>query len=167
MGLNQQFFSPVSSPALGASITQFEAPRILPMYSRSSSNSPPRGSLTPEQRELKKQRESARRNSKAQYRRERSASNSYVVSQQASPALLPGNLSEFTNSVSPSPLLAQTALPLTNPNFLDSFATPLSDAAVPDLFAPVYTMGSNDFTTPAYAMPYAEPLPALQTPNFM
>ena len=167
MSINQQFFQ-VSSPNLSASMTPYEEPKLMPAYPRSISSSPPRGNFTPEQRELKRQRDIARRDSKSRIRRDRSTSNPYVVSQHGSPNLVPGTLPEYTNSLSPSPLLSQASPAMSSTSFLAPFSTQIGgDGGQSDIYAPVYTMGPSDFTPPAYNIPYSDPLAILPSQSYM
>ena len=153
---NQQFFPPTSSPSITGTLTPFEEPKPMPMYQRSLSSSPPRGNLTPEQRELKRQRDHARRDSKTRIRKERSASNPYVISQNPSPDVLPGTLPEYASSLTPSPLLSHGSPALGNNPYISTYSSQLGgDGGQSDLYGPVYTMGPSDFTsTPAYSMPF-------------
>jgi hypothetical protein len=158
MGINQQFLPQVSSPGLSqGTLTPFDDPKLMPIYARSLSSSPPRGSLTPEQRELKRQRDHARRDSKTRIRRERSTSNPYVVSQNGSPDMLPGALPEYTSSLTPSPLLSQGSPSMGSTSYLAPYSPQLGgDSGSSDIYGPVYTMGPNDFTsTPAFNLPYS------------
>jgi hypothetical protein len=128
----------------------YDEPKLLPVYARSLSSSPPRAALTPEQRELKRQRDYARRDSKTRVRRERSSSNQsnpYIVSQNGSPDLIPRTLPEYANSLTPSPLLSQGSIQGSPALGGNSFLTPLSpfppqmnDQSSPDMYGPVYTM---------------------------
>jgi hypothetical protein len=154
--LDQQFM-PQPSPGLSSSgqLTPnlYNEPMTMPMpmYARSISSSPPRGSLTPEQRELKRQRDSARRDSKNQMRRERSLSNTsnpYNVSQQGSPDLMPRAL-DYSNSLTPSPLLSQGTLQsspaMGNTSFLGSYSPDLNGQGLtqqptPDMYGPMFPM---------------------------
>lgn len=131
----------------------------MPMYSRSVSSSPPRPTLTPEQRELKRQRDHARRDSKTQIRRERSTSNPYVVSQNNSPNMMPSPLPEYSNSLTPSPLLSQGSLQnspaMQSTSFLNPYSPQINQE--PEMYGPVFTLGPNDFSsTPAYQVPYPQ-----------
>jgi len=140
--MNQQFLSQNPSPGLGQdSLTPFDDPKLLPLYARSLSSSPPRGSLTPEQRELKRQRDHARRDSKTRIRRERSTSNPYVVSQKGSPDMLPRTAPEYTTSLTPSPLLSQESPSLGSTAYLTPYSPQIGTDSVPsDMYGPVFTM---------------------------
>ena len=150
--MNEQFIPQISSPHLSPNILSYEEPKMMPVYARSISSSPPRASLTPEQRELKRQRDHARRDSKTRdrVRRERSTSNPYVVSQRASPDLLPRTLPEYTTSLTPSPLLASGPLPpqqqaqpspaLSSSSYLTPYSPQLAENGSSDMYSPVFTM---------------------------
>lgn len=127
----------------------FEEPKSMQATSfpRSIPSSPPKGTLTPEQKELKRQRDHARRETKTQMRRERSTSNtsnSYATSQSTSPDLLAKTLPEFTNSLTPSPLLSQGSLQnsptLGSSGFLSPFPPRAGDQVHSDIYSPVFTM---------------------------
>jgi hypothetical protein len=132
----------------------YEEPKLLPMYSRSLSSSPPRSAiaapaLTPEQRELKRQRDHARRDSKTQIRRERSKSSNsssthYVVSQNPSPDLLPKDFPQYATRLTPSPLLSQGSVQnspaLGSAGFMNSYSTPIPEEASSDMYGPVFSM---------------------------
>jgi hypothetical protein len=148
--MHQEFIPQNPSPGLSpGQLTPsiYDEPKLMPVYARSLSSSPPRGSLTPEQRELKRQRDHARRDSKTRIRRDRSASNQsnpYVVSQNTSPDLLPRTLPEFANSLTPSPLLSQGSLQnspaLGGNSFLTPYSPPLNDQATSDMYETVFAM---------------------------
>jgi hypothetical protein len=163
--LHQDFLPQNPSPGLSpGQLTPavFEEPKLLPAYARSLSSSPPRPSLTPEQRELKRQRDFLRRDSKTRIRRDRSASNQsnpYIVSQNGSPDLLPRNIPEYAQSLTPSPLLSQgsvqTSPALGSNSFLAPYSPPLNqgtlnqgtlnqgtlnDQTTSDMYGPVFSM---------------------------
>ncbi|KAN0122431.1 hypothetical protein V8E51_000757 [Hyaloscypha variabilis] len=186
--LHQDFLPQNPSPGLSpGQLTPavFEEPKLLPAYARSLSSSPPRPSLTPEQRELKRQRDFLRRDSKTRIRRDRSASNQsnpYIVSQNGSPDLLPRNIPEYAQSLTPSPLLSQgsvqTSPALGSNSFLAPYSPPLNqgtlnqgtlnqgtlnDQTTSDMYGPVFSMGPNDFTsTSAYPMTFPTQDPNMQ-----
>ncbi|KAF4629135.1 hypothetical protein G7Y89_g9006 [Cudoniella acicularis] len=153
--MNEQFMPQIPSPPLNPSmLTAYDDPKLMPIYARSLSSSPPRASLTPEQRELKRQRDHARRDSKTRARRERSVSNPYVVSQRNSPDLMPRTLPEYSNSLTPSPLLASGPLPgpqpspaLSSSSYLTPYSPQIGDSQTPEIYGPVFTMSPNDFTS--------------------
>lgn len=150
--ISEQYTPQNPSPGLhpGQLTPLYDEPKLLPIYARSLSSSPPRVGLTPEQRELKRQRDYARRDSKSQVRRDRSASNTsnlsnpYLGSQNVSPDLLPRTLPEYTNTLTPSPLLSQGSLhsspALGSNSFLSTYSPALSDSGPSDMYGPVFTM---------------------------
>lgn len=135
-----------------------EEPKLMPIYPRSLSSSPPRANLTVEQREMKRQRDQARRDSKTRMRRDRSDSNPYIVSHNPSPDLLPRSLPGYQNTLSPPPLLSQGSPTIGNSAYLAPYSPQMSDPGPSDIYGgPVFTMSPNDITSaPAYAMPYTE-----------
>lgn len=147
--MQEQFIPQISSPHLSPNIlSPYEDPKMSPVYARSLSSSPPRATLTPEQRELKRQRDHARRDSKTRARRERSTSNPYVVSQRTSPEILPRTLPEYTANLTPSPLLASGPLPpqsqpspaLSNSSYLTPYSPQFPENGSSDIYGPVFTM---------------------------
>jgi hypothetical protein len=153
----QDFLPSNASPGLSPgqlTPSMYEEPKLMPVYARSLSSSPPRGSLTPEQRELKRQQDSARRDSKTKMRN-RSASNqsnhsnSYIVSQNGSPDPLPRTLPEYPNSLTPSPLLSQDSLQTSPALGSNSFFTPYSP---PLNQGPLNNQSSTDMSAPVFPM---------------
>lgn len=142
--MGDQFLQPQLSPGMtSAELTPYDHPKLMPMYARSLSNSPPRGSLTPEQRELKRQRDHARRDSKTRIRRDRSLSNPYSVSQRTSPNLLARSVTEFPSTLAPSPLLSQGSPSLSNSTYLTApYSSPLmpDQGLSSDAYGPMFTM---------------------------
>jgi hypothetical protein len=130
----------LSSGMSSGNLTPYEDPKLMPIYARSLSSSPPRASLTPEQRELKRQRDHARRNSKTRIRRDRSTSNPYLMSQKTSPDLLPRTLTEYSTSLAPAPLLSQGSPTLSSPAFLTPYSPHISESGPSDMYGPVFTM---------------------------
>ena len=135
---DQSWPQSMSPPMTSGQLTPGYDPKM--MYARSISSSPPRPNLTPEQRELKRQRDVARRDSKVQMRRNRSTSNPYSLSPQPSPEMLSRSLSEYSNGLTPSPLLSQQSSPnmsnISTPAYLSGY-TP--DPSV-DLYGQAFTM---------------------------
>lgn len=151
--MNEQFIPQISSPHLSPGILSYEDPKMVPLYARSISSSPPRASLTPEQRELKRQRDHARRDSKNRdrVRRERSTSNPYTLSQRNSPDLLPRTLPDYAPNLTPSPLMATGPLPpqptsqpspalSTSSSYLTPYSPQLAENGQSDIYGPVFTM---------------------------
>ena len=162
---------PVPMAALGADESKF-----MPIYPRSVSSSPPRGSLTPEQRELKRQRDHARRDTKERMRRERSTSNPYTASPRGSPEMMSKSLSsDYNGTLAPSPLLSQGSQGSPNLSNISNISSPAYLAPYTpqldggDMYGGVFPMIPNDFTgAPAYAMPVAYSAPGLDpTMQFM
>jgi hypothetical protein len=148
--LSDQFFpQQMSPPMVMGALPSYEDTKLMPMYARSVSSSPPRGSLTPEQRELKRQRDHARRDAKERMRRDRSTSNPYTVSPKASPEMLSRSLSDYSNTLAPSPLLSQGSQQgspnlsnisnISSPAYLAPYTPQLSDTGS-DMYGPVFTM---------------------------
>jgi hypothetical protein len=156
--MNEQYMPQIPSPPLNPSmLSVYDDPKFQPIYSRSLSSSPPRASLTPEQRELKRQRDVARRDSKTRVRRERSISNPYVVSNRTSPDLMSQTLPEYPNSLTPSPLLGNGPLPslppqsspaLSSSSYLTPYSPQINDSTggQQDIYGPVFTMSPGDFS---------------------
>ncbi|KAG9248448.1 hypothetical protein BJ878DRAFT_488344 [Calycina marina] len=147
-----QFLSAqMSPPMMNASLNPYDE-NFMPLYARSISSSPPRGNLTPEQRELKRQRELARRDSKVRMRRDRSISNPYTSSPIPSPEMMSRTLSEYSNqNLAPSPHLSQGSQGSPNmsamgsPNYLSSFTPQIGDSSN-DMFGNSFSMPPNDLT---------------------
>ncbi|CRK48582.1 hypothetical protein BN1723_016915 [Verticillium longisporum] len=100
-----------------------------PMTTRSVTSSPPRGPMTPEQRELKRQRDLARRDSKTSARARRAGSSSYM----SSPPLSMPDVSTamgmpiYTTAPAPISLLAEPTTTMPNSSYLSSYSPPLTD----------------------------------------
>lgn len=115
-----------------------DASMTPPSGSRSLTSSPPRFTLTPEQRELKRQRDQARRDSKTTARARRAMS-TYSSASQSPPV----SLHEFS-SASPVPvyttapsqisLLAEPATSIA-PQYMSSYST----SPLPDHGSPMFT----------------------------
>ncbi|KAM7192243.1 hypothetical protein V8F20_008945 [Naviculisporaceae sp. PSN 640] len=141
MGSRSSFTWPVlesGSGLLGSDLGHYGSETSLtpPSISRSVTASPPRGSLTPEQRELKRQQDHARRDSKLHARNQRAGSNSSSV---YSP---PVTLADLTTGASNMPIYttapAQMSL-LSEPpttQYLPSFSPPLSDHSQSNMYSP-------------------------------
>ncbi|KAM0315480.1 hypothetical protein ACHAO8_003879 [Botrytis cinerea] len=166
--MNEQFIqqhdlSPHMSPHMSpGQLSPYNELKPTPMYARAISDSPPRASLTPEQRELKRQRDHARRETKTRQRRERSLSNPYA-SNRTTPDMLPRTLPDHysnPNSLAPTPLLSQgpPSHGLPSPSYLAPYSPQVSvtDTTPSDMYGPVFTMGPNDYTPiSAYSAPYS------------
>jgi hypothetical protein len=103
-------------------------------YAKSLSSSPPQPLFTPEQRELKRQRDLARRESKTKQRRDRSTSNSYTASQKTTPDLIPRTLVNFSSTMAPSSLPAESSPTFANTSYMPSLAPQMSSSESPELF---------------------------------
>ncbi|OBR15856.1 hypothetical protein CH63R_01036 [Colletotrichum higginsianum IMI 349063] len=145
-----------------------------PSGSRSVTASPPRGALTPEQRELKKQRDMARRDSKASQRVRRAGSNPYVHSP---PLSLPDVSSTmgvpvYTTAPAPISLLAEPTTTMGSSSYLPSYSPPLSDHGYQSGYPPMaaaYNMGSMDYSQFQQPTHYGSrpPMPVGQDPSMM
>jgi hypothetical protein len=144
----------------------------MAMYPRSISSSRPTGSLIAEQRELKRPRDHARRDTKECMGRERSTSNPNTVSTRGSPEMMSKSLSsDYTGTLAPPSLLSQGSRSSSNlsnlsnlssmssPTFFTPY-TPQLDGG--DMYSGDFPMVPNDFTgAPAYSMPMAYAIPGL------
>lgn len=139
---------------LGPDLNHYRSDASLtpPSGSRSVTASPPRNSLTAEQRELKRQRDQARHNSKMQARGRRAGSGSSSV---YSP---PSHLSELVTGASSMPVYT-TAPPqislLTEPatsHYLPPFQSPVPDHHQPGMFQP-----QGHYPPPSYMAEYSYP----------
>lgn len=131
-------------PELGAYTP--DASLSPPSGSRSVTASPPRSTLTPEQRELKRQRDQARHSSKlhARGRRTDSASSSAYSPPVTLPDMVTGasNMPVYTTAPPPISLLAEPSAP----HYLPPFSPPLPDHSQ-----------ANMFTNPYPPQPYLPP----------
>ncbi|KAK7951537.1 uncharacterized protein PG986_007265 [Apiospora aurea] len=113
-----------------------------PSTSRSVTSSPPRGTLTPEQRELKRQRDLARRDSKASMRARRGMSGSYnshsppVSMNEFQPS---SALPVYTTSSSQISLLAEPVTTVSGTGYIPSYSSPLPE--------PNHSMFSGNFAS--------------------
>ncbi|KAM3086591.1 hypothetical protein ACMFMF_000538 [Clarireedia jacksonii] len=175
--MNEQFIqhhdlSPHISPHMSpGQLSPYDELKPSPVYARAISDSPPRASLTPEQRELKRQRDVARRDTKTRQRRERSLSNPYASSQRTTPDMLPRTLPDYSNSnsLAPTPLLSQNPSSLPSPSYLAPYSPQVSvtDTTSQDMYGPVFTMSPNDFTPiSAYSAPYSMGGPESTLPSY-
>ncbi|KAI0908431.1 hypothetical protein F4823DRAFT_491336 [Ustulina deusta] len=149
----------ISSVGHGSDISSLTPP---PSGSRSLTSSPPRPILTPEQRELKRQRDQARRGSKTSTRVRRGMSNSYTPAAQSPPV----SMHEFS-SASPMPIyttapsqISLLAEPVTTvgPSFMPSYSTsPLPDHGNSQMFSHYSPLPSNDYMGMNYQTGYPPP----------
>ena len=86
--------------------------------SRSMTGSPPRHNLTPEQREIRRQMDQARRGTKSATRYRRSGGSPYLS---AADATAPGvSMPVYTSSMAPISLLARPATSIPQPSYLSA-----------------------------------------------
>ena len=112
----------------------FNIPSNTPSFTRSISSSPPT-LFTPEQRELKRQRDLARRESKSRIRRERSSSNkSYNVSQTSTPDNLPRAMN-YTSGVGSSSAPTESTSTFLGHTYLPPLAPHMASSESPELFS--------------------------------
>ncbi|OBT60697.1 hypothetical protein VE03_09830 [Pseudogymnoascus sp. 23342-1-I1] len=126
----------------------FNEQAIVSSDSRSISSSPPRGMFTTEQRELKRQRDQARRDTKEQMRRDRSSSNSYHPSLSTTPDIIPRSLSGYSQPTSAP--MSSVNLPLQQQPYMSPPHIPSTQS--PELYQAPYPM-INDFQG-GYLLPY-------------
>ncbi|KAI1840656.1 hypothetical protein JX266_013163 [Neoarthrinium moseri] len=119
-----------------------------PSTNRSITGSPPRGTLTPEQRELKRQRDQARRDSKTSVRARRALSSAY------NPHSPPVSLAEFTTAstlpiytTSPSQisLLAEPVTTVPGSSYIPSYSTSSLPDSGTSMFQPFPTLPSSGY----------------------
>ncbi|KAI1444723.1 hypothetical protein F5Y02DRAFT_418736 [Annulohypoxylon stygium] len=141
-----------------------DASMTPPSGSRSLTSSPPRFTLTPEQRELKRQRDQARRDSKTTARARRAMS-TYSSASQSPPV----SLHEFS-SASPVPvyttapsqisLLAEPATSIA-PQYMSSYSTsPLPDHGSPMFTHQFSSLPPSDYLGLNYSPGYPPPPPS-------
>ncbi|KAK4230955.1 hypothetical protein QBC38DRAFT_355796 [Podospora fimiseda] len=144
MGSRSNFTWPVvmdsGSGLLQPDISQYgsEASLSPPSASRSVTGSPPRSNLTPEQRELKRQRDQHRHSSKLQVRGRRAGSGS--DSMYSPPATLadlstgPSAIPVYTTAPPPMPLMAEPQ----PPQYLPPFSPQIPDQGQASMFTNPY-----------------------------
>lgn len=170
-----------SSGLLGHDLSSYGAPdpSLSPAStSRSMTGSPPRGTLTPEQRELKRQRDLARRDSKAATRLRRAGSASYqspptTIAEMAHGAAAgTGSVSMYTTTAAPSQMSLLTEPVASHggggggamapPSYMSSYSPPLGTAADHQAAAAA-AMFQNPYQQTAYLSDYPT-YPAVTTP---
>ncbi|KAM0486840.1 hypothetical protein ACHAPX_000103 [Trichoderma viride] len=126
-----QEYSPILPPVSESSVSPQSLPKMLPP-------SPTRSILTPEQRELKKQRDRARRGERitTRIRAGSSSSSSYMGSppMTMSDATSPMSLPVYTTAPQPISLLSESAPSIHEPSYLPPFSPHLQESA----YAPSY-----------------------------
>ncbi|KAB5581084.1 hypothetical protein GE09DRAFT_1168330 [Coniochaeta sp. 2T2.1] len=149
-----------------------------PHGSRSVTASPPRGILTAEQRELKRQRDQARRDSKMSQRQRRadSSSSSYVHSPPVSMADLTtaaSSLPIYTTAPSQISVLAEPVSTVASQQYMPSYSPPLESQS--NMFSNQYSsqpymqMGysSNYQNATSSSLPSHYGRPSMADPNMM
>ncbi|KAI0478822.1 hypothetical protein GGR56DRAFT_344112 [Xylariaceae sp. FL0804] len=137
-----------------------ESSMTPPTNSRSLTSSPPRPILTPEQRELKRQRDQARRESKSTVRARRAMSNhSYSTGSQSPPVTMAEyssgssmpsaspSMPVYTTAPSQISLLAEPVTTVGGGSYIPSYsASPLPEHGSPAMFSPQFSsLPSNDY----------------------
>ncbi|KAI9171582.1 putative C2H2-type zinc-finger transcription factor orf8 [Paramyrothecium foliicola] len=139
--------SPVSTPMLPhdmVSMGHGSDPSLTPpSTTRSLTSSPPRTSLTPQQRELKRQSDRARRDSRLTHRiRRTNSNNSFVDSpppMSMSDVTSAMSISSYTTAPAPIALLTEPATSMPTPPYIPSYSSSLSDQHPgPQVFQPSY-----------------------------
>ncbi|CAJ2513809.1 Uu.00g019280.m01.CDS01 [Anthostomella pinea] len=141
-----------------SSVDHGSDPSLSPPTSRSPTSSPPRPILTPEQRELKRQRDQARRDSKSSHRAHRAMSTHSYSSASQSP---PVTMSEFSTSPMPvyttAPsqisLLAEPVTTMSGHSYIPSYsASPLPEHGNSHMFSPHFSsLPSHDYMNMHYS----------------
>ncbi|KAI0549112.1 hypothetical protein F4679DRAFT_280436 [Xylaria curta] len=150
----------VSSVGHGSDISSLTPPS----GSRSLTSSSPRPILTPEQRELKRQRDQARRDSKTSTRVRRGMSNnSYPPATAQSPPVTIHDFSSapampiYTTAPSQISLLAEPVTTV-GPSYMSSYSTsPLPDHGNSQMFPHYSPLPSNDYMGMNYSAGYPPP----------
>ncbi|KAI2628319.1 hypothetical protein GGS21DRAFT_492640 [Xylaria nigripes] len=150
----------ISGVGHGSDISSMTPP---PSGPRSLTSSPPRPILTPEQRELKRQRDQARRDSKTSVRVRRGMGSTSYPPGAPSP---PMTMHDFSSS-SPMPVYttasAQISLlaePVTTvaPSYMPAYSTsPLPDHGHPQMFSHYSPLPSNDYMGMNYPASFPPP----------
>ncbi|KAI3332298.1 hypothetical protein HD806DRAFT_188888 [Xylariaceae sp. AK1471] len=151
----------LSSVGHGSDISSLTPP---PSGSRSLTSSPPRPILTPEQRELKRQRDQARRGSKTNVRVRRGMSNNSYPSAGQSPPVSMHDYSSassmpiYTTAPSQISLLAEPVTTV-GPSYMPSYSTsPLPEHGNSQMFSPHYSpLPSNDYMGMNYSSGFPPP----------
>lgn len=148
---------PIESGASGSSLL---SPGLSSMghvspQSRSVTSSPPRFTLSTDQREVKRQSDRARRDSRIVSRMRRANSNSYVDSSSSTMGLpsTTGAMSIPTYTTAPAPvtLMSDTPTSMSSSTYLQSYSPTLEDQQPPS--ASVYPSAYPQSLQPNYNMP--------------
>lgn len=127
----------------------------MPTYAKSLSSSPPQAIFTPEQRELKRQRDLARRESKSKQRRERSTSNPYSISHNTTPDLLPRSISGFPTTLAPSSIHTESSSTFSSPTFMPALVSQMANSESPELFGQPFPLIPSEFGVGGFLMPFS------------
>ncbi|KAH6674053.1 hypothetical protein F5X68DRAFT_41625 [Plectosphaerella plurivora] len=144
-----------------------------PLASRSVTSSPPRAALTPQQRELKRQRDQIRRESKASVRAHRASSNPYLDSPTLSVSDVPAGMGVPIYSTAPTPLslLAEPVPNMAASSYMPPYSSPVPEPSYSDNYStmvPNYNMGvgyANQFP-PAAQYTRSPPVSMPSTPMY-
>ncbi|KAI9745199.1 MAG: hypothetical protein M1818_001477 [Claussenomyces sp. TS43310] len=147
------------------------------IYAPSLSPSPPQSIFSPEQRELKRQTDQARKASKQRLRRERSSSSSFDMSHTNAPDMIPRSINgnTFTSSMPSMSLPTEPLMPLPSqpymtgspvPMPLTSSPAPMSSSESPELYGSQFPMLSNDFGAGSYLMPFSSATSEPSVPSY-
>jgi hypothetical protein len=128
--------SPYGNHNMAPSLDPFSEVGNEAIYARSLSSSPPQGIFSAEQRELKRQRDLARRSSNSRVRRERSSSNSYGTSQATTPDMIPrSSLNYSQSSITPMSLSSEAMMPMAGNPYLPSSSAATSSSESPEMYS--------------------------------
>jgi hypothetical protein len=142
MTLTHNFAGPLESSASGSSLL---SPGLSSMghvspQSRSVTSSPPRFTLSTDQREVKRQSDRARRDSRLVNRMHRANSNPYADSSSSAMGLpsttATMSLPAYTTAPAPVTLMSDTSPSMSSSTYLQSYSPTLEDQQPPS--APVY-----------------------------
>jgi hypothetical protein len=137
-----------------------EASLTPPSVSRSITASPPRPSLTPEQREVKRQMDQLRRDSKTGARMRRSSGNPYAPD--TSSAM---SMSVYTTAPPPISLLTEPATTMSSQTYIPTYSPQLQDAP-PSTVSNMPSVYQTAYQQPAAlsVIPQAVPLALVPQP---
>lgn len=159
------------SPQPITSLPTFSEPESIPSYNRALSYSPPAGAIfTPEQRELKRQRDLARRTSKSQVRARRDRSDSYEASQSTTPDIVPRTIPSYSSSDHLRPLHPeQSTSPIPSHGYMPAFQQPPmpSHTSSPEMFQGAFPMQQNEFALNDYSVHYPASGPESSMPLYV
>ncbi|KAM5383606.1 hypothetical protein ACJZ2D_001843 [Fusarium nematophilum] len=126
-----------------------------PPHTRSLTSSPPRLSLTADQRELKRHQDKARRDTRLVTRMRRTSSNSYVDSPPPTMTLPSAtttmSLPAYTTAPAPVTLMSEPATTMGNSAYLQSYSSAIEDQQAQS--APVYPTSYPQSLQANYNMP--------------